>query len=495
MNQSAQPHPDPTPSTRETNATLAQPGSQRPISRVWGDEHAAVQAAQKWARDYTVLAGDPKATARPAAELSAQLAQDFGELITADGVGHDTALKIFTDVLLPATRAADDPMNLAFIPGAPTRAAVAFDNVVSAANVFAGTWEAGAGVIHAENMVLRWLMDLLDWPEEAAGCFVSGGTMGNLSALATAREHARAQWAQAGTFAQGRPATGFKVACSQSAHSSIRSAAKLLDVDVVLVPVDEAGHISTEHLEQALEENPGVFAVVASAGTTNAGIVDDLEAVVRVAHARGIWVHVDGAYGGAALTAPSARPRFKGIEQADSFIVDPHKWLYAPYDCCALMYRDPTAAYTTHSQHAEYLDAIVRTDQNPSDLAAHLSRRARGLPLWFSLLTHGTAKYTQAVEQCLATTRRVREAIDGMEHLEMVLEPELSVVVFRRIGWSAQQYHWWSQRLSHEGIILCVPTKHAGDTVLRLVFVNPDTDAERVIEVLRTTMDEAPREP
>lgn len=495
MNESAQPHPTPGVGPRETSRdheprdAHALHSPLRPLSRVWGDEHAAVQAAQEWARDYTVMAGDPKATARPAEELAAQLERDFGELITADGVGHTTALKVFTDVLLPATRAADDPMNLAFIPGAPTRASVAFDHVVSAANVFAGSWEAGAGVIHAENMVLRWIMDLLEWPHTSAGCFVSGGTMGNLSALATAREHARARWAAAGTFTDGRPASGFTVACSHSAHSSIRSAARLLDVNVAQVATDEAGHMSAAHLEQVLLENPGVFAVVASAGTTNAGIVDDLAAVVRVAHKHGVWVHVDGAYGGAALMAPSARARFKGVEQVDSFIVDPHKWLFAPYDCCALMYRDPTAAYATHSQYAEYLDAIVRTVQNPSDLAAHLSRRARGLPLWFSLLTHGTAKYTRAVEQCLAIARQVREAIDAMEHLEMVLEPELSVVVFRRIGWGEQQYHEWSERLAHEGIILCVPTKHAGSTVLRLAFVNPDTDAQRVIEVLRTTMD------
>lgn len=475
--------PDPSESTAYATSRPS-----RMLSSVWGDEQSAVEAAQKWAREYTALAGDPKATARPAAELDAEISASVGPLITAEGLGHETALEVFNDILLPATRAADDPMNLAYIPGAPTRAAVAFDNVVSSANVFGGTWEAGAGSIHAENMVLRWLMDLLGWPEGSAGCFVAGGTMGNLSALATARERARAQWAAAGTHIEGRPATGFKVACAETAHSSIRSAARLLDVDVVLVRVDAAGHLSAENLTKALDENPGVFAVVASGGTTNAGIVDDIKSVVDVAHARDLWVHVDGAYGGAALTAPSARPRFNGIEEVDSFIVDPHKWLFAPYDCCALVYRDPTPAYRTHSQHAEYLDGIVRTDQNPSDLACHLSRRTRGLPLWFSLVTHGTDKYTQAVETCLATARTVRTAIDELDHLEMVIEPELSVLVFRRIGWTDEQYHAWSKKLSTGGIILCVPTKHHGETVLRVVFVNPDTDPDRVIAVLRDTM-------
>ena len=462
----------------------------RMLSSVWGDEQEAVEAAQKWAREYTALAFDPKSTARPAHELTAEIHERLGHsVITEQGLGHEKVLKIFTDILVPATRAADDPMNLAYIPSAPTRAAVAFDNVVSAANVFGGVWEAGAGLIHAENQVLRWLMDLLGWPEHSAGTFVSGGTTGNLSALATARERAREKWAQAGTYMDGRPHTGFKIACASTAHSSIRSAARILDVDVVLVPVDERGHLSGETLARALDENPGTFAVVASAGTTNAGIVDDLASIVRVAHARDVWVHVDGAYGGAALAAPSARARFEGIEHVDSFIVDPHKWLFAPYDCCALVYRDPAPAYRAHSQHAEYLDSIERSDHNPSDLAAHLSRRTRGLPLWFSLATHGSAKYSAAVEKCLETSRTVREGIDALEHLEMVLEPELSVLVFRRKGWTDAQYHQWSTRLAKEGTVLVVPTKHAGETVLRMVFVNPDTEPERVLEILRTTMD------
>ena len=460
----------------------------RMLSSVWGDEQHAVEAAQKWAREHTALAHDPKATARSAAELDEAVKALAGDMITEEGIGADRALEIYENILIPATRAADDPMNLAYIPGAPTRAAVAFDNVVSAANVFGGVWEAGAGAIWAENQVLRWLMDLLGWPEGSAGAFVSGGTSGNLSALATAREKAREEWASSGVFIDGRPTTGFKVACASSAHSSIRSAARLLDVEVVTVPVDERGHLSGPNLARALDENPGVFAVVASGGTTNAGIVDDIHSVVEVAHARGVWVHIDGAYGGAALAAPSARPRFDGIEQADSFIVDPHKWLFAPYDCCALVYRDPSPAYRAHSQHAEYLDSIVRSDANPSDLAAHLSRRTRGLPLWYSLLTHGTAKYSEAIEKCLSTSRAVRRGIDDIEHLEMVIEPELSVLVFRRPGWTDEQYHEWSQRMARDGVILCIPTKHSGETVLRLVFVNPDTEADRVIAVLRDTM-------
>ncbi len=449
----------------------------REPSEIWGDEREAVSIALQWAAARTAVATDPKTTARSSAALHA----DVGETITADGIGARRAMHLFDQVLLPATRASEDPMNLAYIPAAPTRAAVAFDTVVSAANVFGGIWENGAGAIFAENQVLRWIADLLGWPADSAGVFVSGGTTGNLSALATARDHALRTRGR-------RPEGGWALACASTAHSSISSAARLLDMDVVSVSIDDRGHLTGPVLEKALASDPRICAVVVSGGTTNAGIVDDIASVVEVARRYGVWVHVDGAYGGAALAAPSVRERFAGIEQADSFIVDPHKWLFAPYDCCALVYRDARAAAAAHSQHAAYLDSIDRGESNPADLAAHLSRRTRGLPLWYSLATHGTAAYTEAVERCLTSARTVARAIEESDHLELLLEPELSVVVFRRPGWTPDAYRRWSQRLATEGTLLCVPTAFRGEIALRLAFVNPSTDPQAVIEVLRTTL-------
>ncbi|MGV8876670.1 MAG: pyridoxal phosphate-dependent decarboxylase family protein [Rhodoglobus sp.] len=442
---------------------------------VWGDETEVVQLALDWTAKRMVRETDPLSTARPATELAAAI----GDAICSAGIGGAAALRLFDEVLEPATRAQDDPLNLAYIAAAPTRAAVAFDLVTSSANIFGGLWESGAGAIFAENQALQWIIGLLGWPDSAGGTFVSGGTSGNLSALMTARETAK-------TRRGGRPADGWQLACTSNAHSSIQSAAKALDVEIVDVAIDNRGHMTGAALRDVLQRSPNVFAVVASAGTTNEGLVDDLSDIADVCHEFGVWLHVDGAYGGAGLAAPSIRNLFTGIDRADSFIVDPHKWLFAPYDCCALVYRQPELARAVHSQHASYLDAIDRDEWNPSELALHLSRRVRGLPLWFSLATHGTNKYRDAIERSLTTAREVAAAIRESDFLELVREPELSVLLFVRSGWTAEQYSAWSKRVAHEGIILCVPTSWRGQSVLRLAFVNPDTETSRVMAALQT---------
>jgi glutamate/tyrosine decarboxylase-like PLP-dependent enzyme len=175
---------------------------------VWGDETEIAAAAVALASRRMSKPSDPKTTARPASELQA----DTGQTITPEGLGADEVLRIFEDVIAPATRAQDDPMNLAYIPAAPTRAALAFDAVVSSYNIFAGTWESGAGAIFAENQALAWLVELLGWPKTAGGCFISGGTTGNLSALVAARQFARSQRGQ-------HPVGQWRLACAGQAHS------------------------------------------------------------------------------------------------------------------------------------------------------------------------------------------------------------------------------------------------------------------------------------
>ena len=269
-----------------------------------------------------------------------------------------------------------------------------------------------------------------------------------------------------------------------------------MDADVLKVPADERGRTSGAATAKFIaslsrQDKKRVCAIVATSGTTNVGVVDDLEGMAQQAKALDTWFHVDGAYGAAALCAPSVRHLFNGIEHADSLIVDPHKWLFGPYDSCALIYRNPEEARNAHTQHAEYLDVLQQAEQrdeawNPADLAHHLSRRARGLPFWFSLAMHGTDAYRDAMEATLEVTRQGAELIRKSEHLELVLEPELSVLVFRRSGWSPAQYQSWSDRILSKGIAFVVPSSWQGETVLRFCIVNPRTTVEGIAQIIDT---------
>ena len=413
-----------------------------------------------------------------------QLARTASGSITREGIGAEEALRLFGDVLAPTCLSTDHPGYLSFIPSAPSKASIAFDLIVSASSIYGGSWLEGAGAVYAENQVLEWLAEEFGLPDTAGGVFVQGGTIGNLSALVAARDHARRRNADAG---RPNPAR-WVVVCSAESHSSIASAAAVMDVDAVGVAPGADGRLHADAVAAALAAHgDAVFAVVATAGTTNFGIVDDIAGIADLLEGRDIWLHVDGAYGLAGMLVEEMRPAYRGVECADSLIVDPHKWLFAPFDACALIYRDPRIALRAHTQHAEYLDTLTDSGMvNPSDLAVQLTRRARGLPLWFSLATYGTEEYRAAIRHGITLAQRLAEEIRRRPGLSLVRDPQLSVVVFRRDGWSAADYDAWSQGLLERQHAFVVPSSHLGEPVLRIAIVNPLTTFDLLCGVLDT---------
>ncbi len=406
-----------------------------------------------------------------------ELGRLAGRTITEDGLGAEEAFRIFEEVLAPACINTSHPRFLSFVPNSPTTAAILFDLAVSASAISADWWIEASGAVHAENEALAWIARVLGLPGGAGGVFVNGGTAGNLSALAVARD----VWRRRGGGA-GRPA----IAITGGGHSSLRLAARIIDVEVVEVEADERGRMLGLALGAALDaDQREVFAVAATAGSTNFGAVDELDAIAAICEQRGIWMHVDGAYGGAGVLVPSARPLFAGIERADSFVVDPHKWLFAPFDCAALLYREPGLAAAAFTQRAEYIDVIEdRAEWNPSDFAIHLTRRARGMPLWFSLAANGWRPYVEAIEHCIGLARRAAEMIEAAPGLELYCPPELSVVVFRRLGWEPVDYQRWSESALVRGLTMAAPTSWRGETLLRFCFINPTITEQEIVEIL-----------
>ena len=346
-------------------------------------------------------------------------------------------------------------------------------------------------------------------PAEAGGVFVSGGTAGNLSALVAARW----KWRHDAGGAHDRT-RGLLVA-STGAHSSVAQAARVMDADVIGVAADERGRMHGDALRAVVDSldarrsRPACSRSSPLPARPTPGSIDDLAGTADVCADMGVWIHVDGAYGGAGLAAPSVRDRFAGIEHADSFIVDPHKWLFAPFDSCALIYRDPSVARAAHTQHAEYLD-VLQEDATLRDVAEgdvgeegapqdHAGTRPTSPTT--SLAAPAGCRCGSAWRRTAPTRTRapssrrsrspVRRAaeIAATPHTELIMEPELSVVLFRRRGWTSDQYEAWSDRELAEGRSFVTSTSWGGETVLRICIVNPVTTLDDIRVVIDSLVD------
>lgn len=412
-----------------------------------------------------------------------------GETVTPKGVGGEYAFNLWKEHLSKANVPVDHPRNLAFVPASPTRAAIMFDLVTSASSIHGAYWMEGAGGIFCENEAMSWIVSLTGLPEGAFGVFTSGGTAANLSAIVTAREY----WRKDDTYKREKGL----IITSIGAHSSIKAMAKVADVDIMLVDSEEklTGSALRETIDNLnFHQRKRLFSVVATGGTTNAGIIDDLEGIATVCEEENLWFHVDAAYGGGALAADSVRHLFNGIEKADSITIDPHKWMFSPYDCGAVIYKKPELAKEAHSQQGSYLDIFKDEGAhgfNPTDYQIQLTRRVRGLPLWFSLATHGTDRYKEAVERGIELAQIAGRMIEENPNVELVRAPSLSCVLYRRIGWKPEDYTEWTYKNHESGFALVTPTKWKNgdsfETVSRFCFINPDT-TENDIEMILDSM-------
>jgi glutamate/tyrosine decarboxylase-like PLP-dependent enzyme len=411
-----------------------------------------------------------------------------GDTITDEGIGGEYAFNLWKKYLSKVNVPVDHPRNLAFVPAAPTRSAIMFDLVTSASSIHGAYWMEGAGGIFCENEAMKWIVSLTGLPEGAFGVFTSGGTAANLSAMVTAREH----WRENDAFKNEKGL----IITSIGAHSSIKAMAKVIDVDVFLVDTEDK--LQGSELQNCIDnltdhQRKRLFAVVGTGGTTNAGIIDDLDDIANICLQEKLWFHVDAAYGGGALAADSVRHLFNGIEKADSITIDPHKWMFSPYDCGAVIYRDPQLAKNAHSQQGSYLDIFKDEGAhgfNPTDYQIQLTRRVRGLPLWFSLAANGTDKYKEAIERGLELAQIAGKLIEKSPHLELVREPSLSCVLYRRIGWKPEDYTHWTYENHKKGFALVTPTKwkHGSEyeTVSRFCFINPDTTKKDIKAILKS---------
>ena len=318
---------------------------------------------------------------------------------------------------------------MAFVPGFTTWPSAMAELIASALNLDSCWWAGGAGMTQLELTVLGWFAEWIGYPADASGVLVSGGSAANLTALACARERLA-----------GAMRDDLVVYISAQSHSSVARAARALGFRperVRVMPVDRAYRLRLDVLERALRADRAAglrpLAVCANAGTTNTGAVDPLHEPGRSVRGARLWLHVDAAYGGFAVLTERGRATLTGIERADSVTLDPHKWLFQPFECGALLVRDPDGLRLAFEILPDYLrDVSTHAKVNFSDRGLQLSRMCRALKVWMSVQAFGLDAFRDAVDRALDLAEEAAARVEASAELELLAPVELSVVALRR---------------------------------------------------------------
>ncbi len=407
--------------------------------------------------------------------------------------------RLVADGLSYAARV-DHPRFLAYVPGCPTWPGILGDFIAAGYNVFQGTWLASAGPSEIELVVLDWFKDWLGYPADAAGVLVSGGSVANLTALACARQ-----------TALGHDAGGAVLYVSAETHSSVERAARVLGFrrdQLRRLPVDESFRLRVGTLAAAVEEDAREgrrpFLLVANAGATSTGAVDPLPELADLCAERGLWYHVDGAYGGFAALTERGRGLLRGIERADSITLDPHKWLYQPFEAGCLLVRHGARLHEAFHILPDYLQdaAVGGGEVNFADRGVQLTRGARALKLWVSIQYFGLDAFRRAIDRSLDLALYAQHFVEASPELELLAPVTLGIVCFRRRPAGVDDEAALERinaplvpRLLESGVGMISSTRLHGRYALRVCPMNHRTrvaDVERVLRWIETAPIDAP---
>jgi len=414
-----------------------------------------------------------------------EMAERLGVPVPAEGAPFDEALTVLFDDVLPFTSRSSHPRFFAYVPFAGTWPGALGDFVASACNVYAGSWQEAAGPTQLELEILGWFKEWVGYPAAAAGSLVSGGSAANLTALACARE-----------ALVGSMRDDLVIYASDQAHASIGRSARILGFrpdQVRVLPVADDLRLEPATLAAAMAADDAAgrlpFLVVANGGGTSTGAVDPIRSLAELCRERNVWLHVDAAYGGFSVLTARGRAALDGLDAADSITLDPHKWLYQPYECGCLLVRNGRAlrhAFETQSDYlrdAEADGGVV----NFADYGLQLTRTSRAFKLWLSLRTFGVDAFRAAIDRTLDLAQLARERIEASDVLELAAPPALGIVCFRRSD--SDEVDGLVAALEQSGLGLVSSTRVHGRSVLRLCILNHTTraeDVERVLEFLET---------
>lgn len=387
------------------------------------------------------------------------------------------AIADLTEVALVNLQHGGHPRYFARVPGPASFTGVLGDWLATGFNAMAASWAGGSGPAAVELIALDWLATFLGLPPGTTGVMCSGGSLANLTALGAVRE---------------RVGPGVCYLTDQT-HSSVARALRIIGYPadhIRVVATDARFRMSLDALDAALGEDrasgrrPTV--VIATAGTTNTAAVDPLPELADRCDAQGLWLHVDGAYGAPGAATTGGRTLLAGLDRADTLVVDPHKWLFQPYDLGCVLTRHPGLLEAAYSMSPEYLaDVTARSGEiDFRNRTPELSRRARGVKLWLTFRVHGADRIRDAIEAGIRTAELAESIIRRDPDWEIVTPAQLGVVTFAHRGAEPGEHSSGADEVTASGIAALTTTTLAGRSVLRLCTINPLTTADDLVATL-----------
>ncbi len=412
----------------------------------------------------------------------------FDEAVPEEGRPFEEVLDFVREHVMPFPFGNSHPRFFGFINATADPVGITADYLAAAMNP--NCWGGDHAAVHVENQVMRWIAQILGYPDDAEGILVSGGSMANFTALAAARRAMTPyNVREDGLAGEGRPR--LVVYASDQVHHCVDKAVDLLGIgtkQLRKIETDERFRMRVDVLERAIAEDrdagrtPAI--VVGTAGTVNTGAIDPLDELAEISRRESLWFHVDGAYGAIAVLSSNLAPLFAGIQLADSIAADPHKWLYVPYEAGATLVREPGRLAAAFRKFPEYLTTDPESPfPGPAWFAergVELSRGFKALKVWMGLKVHGTRAYARAIENDVALARFLAEEVDRRPDFERMAEQVLSIVNFRYRPAGAvlsdvvldRVNRRIVNRLVGEGSFLLAPTILKGRTAMRACIVN-----------------------
>lgn len=422
------------------------------------------------------------------------LRESLMEPVPRAGRSADEIFACLEETIFPNIMNICHPRFFAFVPGPANFISVVADALAAGFNVFNGSWLGASSAAAIELTVIEWLTQLCGFPAGAGGIFVSGGSMANLTALTVARR----------VVLEDR-VEGAVAYCSDQTHSSVERALRVigfLPEQIRHVPADGRFRISVERLADLIEADRMAerrpFCVIANAGTTSTGAVDELKRISEICNANGMWMHVDGAYGAAAVITERGRGLLEGMQLADSLSLDPHKWLFQTIECGCVLLRDAALLKSTFRTTPAYLAEVHRdgAEVNPCDYGVQLTRSFRALKLWMSLQYFGLDAFVAAVERGFALAEFAERLLRGRVAWKVVTPAEMGIVTFRWRGADEEFYEKLHEAMLRSGYALLSTTLLNGETVLRLCTINfraTEEDVETTLDWLEALAAEIQR--